>query len=131
MFPKPANVTEVRKFLGLTGYFRKFVDGYAIISAPLRILLRKGQPFSWKTPQEEAFVEIKKCLVSNPVVTSYRLDAERELHTDASAVGLAEVLLQREEDQLKPIAYYSRDTSKPEKNYHSYELEALDVVESI
>jgi len=131
MFPKPANVTNVTKFLGLTGYIRKFVSGYAIISASLRILLRKGQPFSWKTPQEEAFVELKKFLVSNPVVTSYRLDAKRELHTDASAVGLAEVLLQREEDQLKPILYYSRATFKPEKNYHSYELQALAVVESL
>jgi len=131
MFPKPANVTDVRKFLGLTGYFRKFVAGYAIISPPLRILLPKDQPFSWKAPQEEAFDELKKCLISNPVVTSYRLGAEHELHTDASAVGLAGVLLQREEDQLKPIADYSRATSKPEKNYHSYELEALAVVESL
>jgi len=131
MFPKPANVTDVRKFLGLTGYFRKFVAGYAIISEPLRILLRKDQPFSWKAPQEEAFDELKKCLISNPVVTSYRLDAEHELHTDASAVGLAGVLLQHEEDQLKLIAYYSRATSRPEKNYHSYELEALVVVESL
>jgi len=120
MFPNPANVTEVRKFAG-----------YAIISAPLRILLGKDQPFSWKAPQEEAFDELKKCLISNPVVTSYRLDAEHELHTDASGVGLAGVLLQREEDQLKPIAYYSRATSKPEKNYHSYELGALAVVESL
>jgi len=109
MLPKPA---DVRKFLGLTGYFRKFVAGYAITLAPLRILLRKDQPFSWKAPQEEAFDELKKCLVSNPVVTSYRLDAEHELHTDASAVGLARVLLQREEYQLKPIAYYGLATSK-------------------
>jgi len=60
MFPKPANVTDVRNFLGLTGNFRKFVAGYAIISAPLRILLLKDQPFSWKTRQEEAFEELKK-----------------------------------------------------------------------
>jgi len=65
MFPKPANVTDVRKLLGLTGYFRKFVAGYAIISALLRILLRKDQPFSWKAPQEQAFDELKKCLISN------------------------------------------------------------------
>jgi len=60
IFPRPAHVTDMRKFLGLTVYFRKFVAGYAIISAPLRILLRKDQPFSWKAPQEEAFDEFKK-----------------------------------------------------------------------
>jgi hypothetical protein len=131
LFPKPTSATEVRQFLGLSGYFRKFVARYAIISEPLRILLRKDRKFQWETPQQNAFEDLKSYLTSNPVITSYRLDAEHELHTDASSVGLAGVLLQREEDQLKPIAYYSRATSKPEKNYHSYELEALAVVESL
>ncbi|XP_041449446.1 uncharacterized protein LOC121404234 [Drosophila obscura] len=131
LFSTPSNVTEVRQFLGLSGYFRKFVAGYAIISDPLRTLLRKDQTFKWEQPQQDAFDELKRRLKSKPVVTSYRLDAEHELHTDASAVGLAGVLLQKDEDQMKPIAYYSRATSKPEKNYHSYELEALAVVESL
>ncbi|XP_043068710.2 uncharacterized protein [Drosophila bipectinata] len=131
MFPTPTNVTEVRQFLGLTGYFRKFVAGYAIISEPLRVLLRKAQPFIWEQRQEDAFIELKRSLTSSPVITSYRLDAEHELHTDASAVGLAAVLMQNEAGQLKPIAYFSRATSKSEKNYHSYELEALAVVESL
>ncbi|BFF91641.1 uncharacterized protein DMAD_09873 [Drosophila madeirensis] len=131
LFSPPSNVTEVRQFLGLSGYFRKFVAGYAIISDPLRALLRKDQTFKWEQPQQDAFEELKRRLISKPVVTSYRIDAEHELHTDASAVGLAGVLLQKDEDQMKPIAYYSRATSKPEKNYHSYELEALAVVESL
>jgi len=74
---------------------------------------------------------MKKCLVSNSVFKIYRLDAEHELHTDASAVGLAGALLQCEEDQLKQIAYSRRATSKPEKNYHSYELDALAIVEPL
>ncbi|XP_041451951.1 uncharacterized protein LOC121405348 [Drosophila obscura] len=131
LFSTPSNVTEVRQFLGLSGYFRKFVAGYAIISDPLNTLLRKDQTFKWEQPQQDAFDELKRRLISKPVVTSYRLDAEHELHTDDSAVGLAGVLLQKDEDQMKPIAYYSRATSKPEKNYHSYELEALAVVESL
>ncbi|XP_043062900.1 uncharacterized protein LOC122319558 [Drosophila yakuba] len=130
-FEKPNNITEVRQFLGLTGYFRKFVPGYAIISEPLRILLRKDQKFKWEQPQDDAFEKLKISLTSKPVVTSYRIDAEHEVHTDASAIGLAGVLMQKDDDQLKPIAYYSRSTSKPEKNYHSYELEALAVVESL
>ncbi|XP_041451297.1 uncharacterized protein LOC121404945 [Drosophila obscura] len=106
MFSWPSNVTEVRQFLGLS-----------------------DQTFKWEQPQQDAFDELKRRLISKPVVTSYRLDAEHELHTDASAVGLAGVLLQK--DEMKPIAYYSRATSKAEKNYHSYELEALAVVESL
>ncbi|XP_043947143.1 uncharacterized protein LOC122817854 [Drosophila biarmipes] len=85
------NVTDVRKFLGLTGYFRKFVPSYAIISVPLRVLLHKYHPFTWKTPQE-AFDELKKFLISNPVATSYRLDEEHELHMYASAVGFRSFL---------------------------------------
>ncbi|XP_062121981.1 uncharacterized protein LOC133835860 [Drosophila sulfurigaster albostrigata] len=77
-------------------------------------------PFKWEKSQQDAFDELKKCPTTKPVITCYRLDAYHELHTDASAVGLAGVLLQKEADQMKPIAYYSRATSKAEKNYHSY-----------
>ncbi|XP_043062696.1 uncharacterized protein LOC122319447 [Drosophila yakuba] len=115
-FEKPNNITEVRPFLGLIGYFRKFVPGYAIISEPLRILLRKDQKFKSEQPQDDAFEKLKISLTSKPVVTSYRIDAENEVHTDASAIRLAGVLMQKDDDQLKPIAYYFRSTSKTEKN---------------
>jgi len=130
-FPAPTNVREVRQFLGLSGYFRKFVAGYAIISEPLRMLLRKNKTFVWEQPQQEAFDILKQKLIDKPVVASYRLDAIHEVHTDASSIGLAGVLLQMEEQQLQPIAYFSRATSSTEKNFHSYELEALAVVESL
>lgn len=60
MFPKPTNVTELKKFLGLSSYFRKFVGRYAIISEPLRNLLRKDKKFQWETPQQDAFEELRK-----------------------------------------------------------------------
>jgi len=124
-------VTEVRKFLGLSGYFRKFVAGYAIISEPLRMLLRKNQMFKWEQAQQDAFDILKQRLIAKPVVASYGVDAIHEVHTDASSIGLAGVLLQMEDQQLQPIAYFSRATSTTERNFHSYELEALAVVESL
>jgi len=91
------------------------------------MLLRKNQLFKWEHSQPDAFDNLKQRLIAKPVVASYRLIAIHEADTDASSVGLAGMLLQME-NELKPIAYFSRATSKTEKNFHSYELEALAVV---
>jgi len=130
-FPRLRKVSNVRKFLGLSGYFRKFIPGYAIISEPLRKLLRKDQSFKWEPQQDDAFNELKQRLISKPVLISYDVSAEHEIHTDASSVGLAGVLFQKEHDQLKPVAYYSRSTTYSEMKFHSYDLEALAVVETL
>ncbi|XP_036325107.1 uncharacterized protein K02A2.6-like [Rhagoletis pomonella] len=130
-YKTPTGVTEVRQFLGLSGYFRKFVPGYALIAAPLNRLLRKNETFVWTEYQESAFNKLKTILVSRPVMTAFRVDAEHQVHTDASSVGLAGVLLQKENENWKPVIYYSRATTDAEKKYHSYELETLAVVESV
>lgn len=79
---------------GLSGYLRKFVAGYVIISVSLQILLRKDKKCQWNTPQQDGFEKLRY-LTSNPVITSYCLEAEHELETDTSGIGLARVLLQR------------------------------------
>lgn len=83
-------------------------------------MLRKDATFKWEKEQEDSFLKLKKCLTTSPVIVGYRTSAEHQ-----------KALLQKEEEEWKPIAFYSRSTTKEEKNYHSYELETLAVVESL
>ena len=125
-FAAPKDVHEVRRFLGLTSYFRKFIMGFAAIAKPLTSLTSKNTPFVWKEQQQNAFDDLKKKLVERPILAIYNRGAETEVHCDASKVGLGGILLQRQNDStLKPVQYFSRATTKEEQKYHSYELETL------
>lgn len=130
-FKEPENIHELRMFLGLTSYFRKFVRGYAVIAHDLYKLLKKGEPWLWDTAHNEAFNKLKDILTTRPVLTLYDPKASIEVHTDASSKGVAGILLQDDGSGLKPVAYFSRKTSREESIYHSYELESLAVVESL
>lgn len=133
-FPAPTSPQEVRRFLGLTGFFRKFVQNYARISKPLTELLKtvNNPPFVWRDDQTAAFHKLKEDLCNDPVLCLYNMQMEHEVHTDASCVGLAGVLMQKSIDgQLHPVAYYSRHCSPPESNYASHEVEVLAIVESL
>ena len=131
-FKKPQNVHEVRQFLGLASYFRKFIENFALVARPLTQLTKKNMSFKWAADQEHAFLALKEKLTSRPVLALYNPNSETEIHTDASKLGIGGILLQKQVDRtLKPIAYFSRVTSKEEQAYHSYELETLAVVESI
>lgn len=130
-FPAPSNVHEVRRFLGLTGFFRKFVNNYSLIVKPITELL-KATEFTWTALEENAFGQLKDVLCSEPVLCLYDLKKNHEVHTDASSVGLAGVLMQEESAGIfKPVFYYSRHCSETESKYHSYELEVLAIVESL
>jgi hypothetical protein len=131
-YPRPKNVHEVRQFIGLTSYFRKFIQGFAAIAKPLTTLTKNNVPFVWNEEEEQAFQILIRRLVERPVLALYNQEAITELHTDASIHGLGGILLQYQQDgTLKPICYFSRQTNKAEQNYHSYELETLAVVESM
>lgn len=112
---------EVRQFVGLASFFRKFVKNYAFIARPLTMLTKKDAIWHWGDEQNNAFHEIKSNLVSRPVLALYKRGAETELHTDASQLGLGGILMQRDENnQLHLIAYFSRQTTKEVQRYHSY-----------
>ena len=131
-FKEPTNITEVRRFLGLTGFFRKFVQDYSTISKPITKLLRKDESFVLESSQQEAFQKLIEILCNKPVLTLYNFKAYHEVHTNASALGLAGVLLQSTDQKLwKPVCYFSRHTTDVETKYHSYEFEVLAVVESL
>lgn len=134
-FKPPSDVHEVRRFLGLTGFFRKFVKNYSAIAKPLTMLLKtKENPrFEWGESQLTAFDDLKHRLCSEPVLAMYDVRCRHEVHTDASCVGLAGVLMQENVDDklLHPVMYFSRHCTPAESKYASHELEVLAIVESL
>lgn len=132
-FPEPTTIKEVQSFLGLTGYFRKFVSGYSMTAKPLSDLLRKDIMFQFGEVEKEAFNKLKQILSSEPVLQIFDQTLETELHTDASQDGLGAILLQRSriDGKLHPVQYMSRKSRQAERNYKSYELEVLAVIEAL
>jgi len=131
-FPIPVKTIQVQRFLGLTNFFRKFIPNYAIIAKPLHNLLRKNIEFNFDTKCQQAFQILKESLTSYPVLSLYNPQFRTELHTDASSVALAAILLQKQPSgNWSAIAYYSQATNQAEAKYHSFELEMLAVVKSI
>lgn len=132
-FKTPSNVHEVRQFIGLCSFFRRFVQGFATIARPLTSLTKASTPWVWGENQEQAFRQLKEILTTRPVLAIYNPEFETELHTDASAAGLGGILLQRPKGDVpfRPVAYFSRQTTAEEQHFHSYELETLAVVASL
>lgn len=104
-YPRPSNQHEVRQFLGLSGFFRRFIKGYAVITAPLTDLLKKITVWVWGDEQEQAFTKVRELLNSRPVLALYDPKAETELHTDAYKYGLAGILLHRNENKVLQPTY--------------------------
>lgn len=128
-FPIPKNVHEVRQFVGLTSYFRRFIHNFSVIAKPLTNLTKKNAVWCFDEPQIKAFNELKSKLTTRPVLALYDPQAELEIHTDASKIGIGAILMQRINlETFHPIAYYSRQTTSDESKLHSYELETLAVV---
>lgn len=117
-------MTEVRSFLGLAGYYRRFVEGFSSIALPLTRLLRKGVKFLWEAEQEKSFEELKKRLVSAPVLTLPSGTGGYQIYSDASNSGLGCVLMQHG----KVVAYASRQLKRYEVNYPTHDLELAAVI---
>ncbi len=114
-WPISRNPTDIRKFLGFTGYYRYFIQGYSKIARPLLDLTKKAVMWHWGEQQHKAFEELKMCMCSRPVLTQPNFNKPFFLQTDASAYGMGAILLQEGEHhavtsqkpKLHPIAYYS------------------------
>lgn len=132
-FPMPQTAHDIRQFIGLASFFRRFVCNFASLARPLTSLTRADAKWLWGHEQAEAFQKIKDILTSRPVLTIYNPNSLTELHTDASKIGIGGILLQRENEKspLKAVAYFSRQTTAEEHHLHSFELETLAVVMSL
>ena len=129
-FPQPETKKDVRAFLGLTGYYRKFIPNYATIALPLTDLTKKSLPnaVEWTTACDTAFTELKRRLVSTPVLKSPDFSKQFILQTDASERGIGAVLSQRTSTgEEHPIAYYSRKLLPREERYATVEKECLAI----
>lgn len=127
-YPRPRSVREVRSFLGLAGYYRRFVAGFAGIAQPMTELTKKNATFRWTTEAEEAFNELKEHLVSDRILVYPDFHDPFILATDASSMALGAVLSQVRDGEERPICYASRQLRGPEKNYSATELELLAVI---
>ncbi|KAK3286841.1 hypothetical protein CYMTET_5629 [Cymbomonas tetramitiformis] len=128
-WPKLETVTHVRQFLGLAGYYRRFVHRFSEIAQPLTSLTKTDVPWQWGELQQWAFDELKTALSSAPVLALPDMKAAADgsapflVQTDASGVALGGVLMQDTGDGMRVIAYDSRQFSAAEQNYHTGERE--------
>ncbi|UYV60646.1 hypothetical protein LAZ67_1001753 [Cordylochernes scorpioides] len=128
-FPIPKNVKQVRSFLGLCGYYRRFIKNFAKIRKPLMCLTEKNKKFATVPAEIEAFETLKRKLTEDPIPAHFNPDVRIEIHTDASIVGLGAVLMQPDNYSfLHPVHYLSRTTSKHGIKYGISELECLAIV---
>ena len=128
-FPRPQNVDNVRSFLGLCGYYRSFVKGFASIASPLTKLLKKDVLFHWNAAQEQSFQTLKFALTNAPILAFPDYTAPFLLYTDASALGLGAVLMQTDENgKNRAIAYASRTLNSAESNYSVTHQETLAII---
>ena len=128
-FPQPSNVHEVRRFLGMSSYYRRFIHNDCSVTPYLTC---KGAMFKWSVECQEAFKALKQCLTTPPVLAFRSFDVDFTLETDASIQGLGAVLSKPQYDgRLHSVSYASHALNKADKNYGITELETLAVVWAI
>ena len=131
----PTTVTGVRAFLGFTGFYRRFIRGYANIARPLFDLTVKGRAFAWGPAQQRAFEQLRDAVLKPDVCAHFDPTADLILRTDASTLGIGATLNQvptgRPEREAKLVACYSRTLRGSERNYSTNHLECLAINESI
>ena len=120
----PTSVPEIRSFLGLAGYYRRFVPKFSKIAKPMTELLKKEAKFSWDDKCEQAFLTLKRLLTSTPVLTQPDITRPFDVYCDASGTGLGCVLMQ----DRRVIDYASIALRRHEENYATHDLELAVVV---
>jgi hypothetical protein len=126
-WPTPSNSKDVRSFLGLAGYYRKFVKHFGIIARPLFNLLKKNTPFVWTQDTDIAFQVLKQGLVAAPVLALPDFRKTFVIDTDACDTGVGAVLQQ----DGHPIAYMSKPLSNRNKGLSTYEKECLAILMAV
>jgi len=126
-WPAPSNVHEVRSFMGMAGYYRRFVEGFSKIANPITSLIKKGVRFIWTKECDQAFTDLKKLLTSAPVLKVPDMDRPFVVCTDASKAGLGAVLSQ----DGRVIAYASRKLRPHEEGYATHDLELAAIVHAL
>ena len=123
----PANVGDVRRYLGMVNHLSKFAPNLAEVTQPMRELLVKANTWTWGDAQQKAFDKTKELLTKSPVLTLFDPNHYTAVSADASSFGLGAVLLQKshQEEEYKPVAFISRSLTQTEQRYAQIEKEAL------
>ena len=131
--PLPETLKELRRWLGLTGWWRKFIRNYARITHPLRPLLKKGQfTAKFSEEQKEAFETLRKACLSPPVLAHPRWDREFTIMSDGSPTGVGACLAQEnDEGQLVAVAYFSKALTPAQQAYGQCEIETLALLSAL
>ena len=128
-WPEPKNVKDVRKFLGLANYYRRFIKDFAQIARPMNMLMRKDVKWQWGGEQQKAFDKLKEIFTTRPVLAAPDLDKEFRVEADASNYATGGVLSMKCSDELwRPVAFISKSLSDTERNYKIHDKEMLAVV---
>lgn len=127
-WPTAKTQTEVRSFVGLASYYRRFFKGFAEIARPLHQLTEKGKRFVWGEECQESFQRLKASFISAPVLAYPDPKKPFILDTEASDVGIGAVLCQEDGGLERVVAYASRALTKPERKYATTKKELLSVV---
>lgn len=130
-YPRPTTATEVKRFLGMCSWYRRFISQFSTLVAPLNDLLKgkqKKQVINWNNDAEDSFLKIKQALVSAPVLRSPDFSKVFTIQCDASDVGLGGVLTQELEGEEVAIAFCSRSLSRAERNYSVTQRELLSLL---
>jgi hypothetical protein len=123
-WPIPATLTQLRSFLGLVGFYQRFMRDFGTIVAPINDLTKKGVSFQWGAAQDQAFHALIDKLIHAPLLQLSDFGKTFELECDASGIGIGGVLLQ----EAKPVAYFSEKLSGPSLNYSTYDKELYALV---
>ena len=126
-YPAPQNLKGLRRFLGMVGYYRPFIKGFASIAKPLTELTKKEIDFQWNEDQDRAFQELKERLMQDPILVYPDFSKEFYLACDASSTGVGAVLLQKGRTRMRAVYYASRVLNAAERNYNTTERECLAI----
>lgn len=130
----PTNTTQIRRLVGMVGYYRRFLKDFSTLCSPITDLLRgrkKGQPIEWTAEADLAFKEIKRVLTTTPVLASPDFSKQFCIICDASNTGVGAVLYQEEDGLEHPVAYFSKTLNRCQRKYTTTEKELLAVVYAI
>lgn len=126
--PPPTNVRQLRSFLGMAGWYRRFIKNFSSVVSPLTSLLKRKAKWIWSEDQETSFNALKSALTQAPILARPDFDKPFQLQTDASDTGLGAVLTQIQDGEERVIAFCSRALSPAERNYTVTEKECLAVL---
>ena len=128
---RPESLKQLRSFLGSVGYYRDYIPNFTDIAIPLYDLTKKHNKFAWNNHANQAWITLKSCLSSDHILIPPQLNKPYFIATDATRQTIAGVLLQKINNKLRPIEYFSRRLKPPETRYHTNEIEGLAIFASV